>query len=86
MLCNQSTPEMWSLFKMRSVGPHSTSGREKEGKKERTGERLISDTLLLSRVLMVELALQSKSIFPRNGGKVTVISYETPGYFHIVTC
>ena len=36
-LCDQSSSQMGSLPTMRSVGSHSTSGREKEGKKERTG-------------------------------------------------
>ena len=34
-LCDQSSPQMGSLSsKIRSVGSHSTSGREKEGKRE----------------------------------------------------
>ena len=37
-LCDQSSPQMGSFFlQMRSVGSHSTSEREKEGVKERTG-------------------------------------------------
>ena len=35
-LCDQSSPQMGVPFlQMRSVGSHSTSGREKEGNKER---------------------------------------------------
>jgi hypothetical protein len=36
-LCDQSLPQMGSLLQMRTVGLHSTSGREKEGNKERMG-------------------------------------------------
>ena len=37
-LCDQSSPQMGvPLLQMISVGSHSTSGREKEGIKERTG-------------------------------------------------
>ena len=32
--CDQSSPQMGSLSTMRSVGLHSTSGREKEGLKD----------------------------------------------------
>jgi hypothetical protein len=39
-MCDQSLPQMGSL-QMRSVGLHSTSGREKEGKKERVGKAFV---------------------------------------------
>ena len=36
-MSDQSSPQMGPFFQMRSVGSHSTSGREREGKKERMG-------------------------------------------------
>jgi hypothetical protein len=36
-LCDQSSPQMGSLLQIRSVGSHTTSEREKEGKNVRTG-------------------------------------------------
>ena len=32
-LCDQSSPQMGPFLQMRSVGSHSTSGRQKEGNK-----------------------------------------------------
>ena len=37
-LCDQSSPHGVPFLQMRSVGSHITSGREKEGNKERRGD------------------------------------------------
>ena len=46
-------------LQMRSIGPHSMSGREKEGKKESTGEYYFFKKNSLSYEFVMDITLQS---------------------------
>ena len=51
-----------SYLQMRSVGSHNTSGREKEGNKERTGrepDRSTSKTNIISNKIGIRIVIQS---------------------------